>query len=543
MGRFRVMVLHPLRHGRFRELSRLVSRDQVSTSIRIGLAIGSFIVYAVAVMALREHRHSEYKAEAFELAAAVSNVVYGAPIGTIYSGLLQPFVYKPIPVQQALQETAGGRSETGPLLMANPVGSGISYTVITTLAMRLFGLQLSSLTFALLSLMAISVFAFLLRYRDDRVFVVPLYFFSLTIMLFSPLMTDTFLRDQIPIGGIHYFTLLAILPALHVFWEIAEPAKSDAKARLGNFILLGVQILVLTVVILARGSAGYLVGALAVAFFAVLEARRRHPTEVRNLLRKGAFIAVLSAVLGASFYLSVPQAYKESGRTTGLLWHRVVLSLGANPAWPFGNLRDVYSACMPYHPPQYATPQGLVPGIRDWNGQCIWEAYALAHGVSPAEMIDEIYSARYETVLKEAFFAIARAYPMEVFETFIYYKPLRILSSMRTLIEFGAPGKTPGIKLLLLALALAQGSGLAAFVVFGASGEPEDHMRLLIRALLLFAICDNAPYFVARADPRTAAELLFYIVSGLAVALIAVFETARRSPRADPSGRASGDDR
>ena len=530
------MILHPLRHGRFGELSRLVSRLQVSTSIRLGLAIASFIIYAVAVMMLREHRHSEYKAEAFELAAAISNVTYGAPIGTIYSGLLTPFVYKPIPIRQAMEETARGPIARGPLLMVNPVGSGITYTVITTLAMRLFGLHLSSLTFALLGLMGISVFVFLLRYRDDRVFVVPLYFFSLTVMLFTPLMTDAFLRDQIPVGGIHYFTLLAILPAMHIFWEIVEPAKTDALARAGNFILLGVQMLVLAVVILARGSAGYLVGALTVAFFAALGKWRGDPAGIGNLLRKGTFIAIVSALIVACFYLSVPQAYKESGRTTGLLWHRVLLGFGANPAWPFGNLRDVYSACMRYE----VSREGLVSGSHDANGGCIWEAYAFEHGLTPAEMVAGIYSGRYEAVIKKAVLGIVRTYPMEVFETLVYYKPLRILSSMRTLIEFGAPGKTPGIKLLLLALALAQASALAAFVVFGASGEPKDHMRLLIRALLLFAICDNAPYFVARAEPRTAAELLFYIVAGLAVALIAVFEATRRSPRANPNGRASG---
>jgi len=128
---------------------------------------------------------------------------------------------------------------------------------------------------------------------------------------------------------------------------------------------------------------------------------------------------------------------------------------------------------------------------------------------------------------------------MEVFETFIYYKPLRILATMRQLSEFGAPGKTLGIKLLLLALLLAQAGTLAGFVIFGASKEPENHMRLLIRALLLFAICSTVPYFVAWSNPGTSGELAFYILFGLAVALVAVFQATRKFLGVDPSSRVS----
>src|SRR5208282_3652912 len=108
-------------------------------------------------------------------------------------------------IQQTLEETARGGSETGPLLAANPDGEGIGYTVITTLAMRLFGLHLSSLTLVLMTIMGISTFVFLLRYQDDRVFVVLLYFLALTIMLFTPLVTNERFANAAPVGGIRYF--------------------------------------------------------------------------------------------------------------------------------------------------------------------------------------------------------------------------------------------------------------------------------------------------------------------------------------------------
>ena len=521
------MILYPFRHRRFRDFLRLVSPNRESTSIRIGLVIGSFIIYAAAVMVLREHRFAGYNADRVPVAAAVSDLVYGAPIGTIYSGLLGPFLYKPLPIQQALEETARGRSETGPLLTANPDGNGIGYTLFATLAMRLFGLHLSSLTFALLCLMGISTFAFLLRYQDDRVIFVLLYFFSLTVMLFTPLVTAKNAASEIPVGGIRYFSLLGILPAMHIFWEIAGSARPNAWARPGNYILLAVQVLMLAIVILIRGSSGYLLGALVAAFFALVGARRRDPAGLRKVLANGAFIAMLSVVLVASFYLWVPQGYKESGRITGIVWHRMLISLGANPAWPFGDLRDVYASCENYAD----SHQGLVPHIDDSNGGCIWEAYAFEHRLPPAQIVAELYDGRYEMVLRKAFLGIVRRYPTQIFETLFYYKPIHILTTMRRLMGFGAPGKTLGIKLLLiaLALALAQAAALVAFVAFGASGAPENHMRLLIRAMLLFLIFAIAPLLVAWSNPFTSAELVFYIFSGLAVALIAIFDAIRRS--------------
>ena len=501
-----------------------ISRRRVAHLVRVGLAIGSFFIYAGATMVLKEHRYSQYRGDQFALAAAVSNLVYGAPIGMIFTGVLNPFVYAPDPIQQVLEETARGKTETGALLKVNPDGFGIGYTIVTTLVMRLFGLRLSSMTLALIALMGMSTFVFLLRYQNDRLLAVPLYFFSLTVMLFTPLVTDPWVANAVPIGGIRYFTLLAILPAMHIFWEIADPSKPKPNATTGNFVLLGVQALLLAVVIIVRGSAGYLFGALTVAYILTLRACRGNPARLRELLRKGALMAALGAVFVGSFYLWVPEAYRESGRTMGILWHRVLVCLGANPAWPFGNLREVYSSCAPYAPQRFNTPQSLVPGIVDWNGQCIWWAYALEHGLTSGETIGEIYGGRYETVMKETFLEIAREYPKEVWETFVYYKPMLIFRSLRRLLNFYLPGKTLGIQSLLLALLLAQAGTLAAFIGSGMPGSSEDRTRRMTGPLLLFSACSLAPLLVARGNPFTSADLLFYFFAGLGLALAAVIK-------------------
>jgi hypothetical protein len=284
---------------------------------------------------------------------------------------------------------------------------------------------------------------------------------------------------------------------------------------------------VLAVVIVVRGSAGYLLGALTATVLLTLRACRGSPAGLRNLLRKGAFMAVLGAIFVASFYLWVPEAYKESGRTMGILWQRVLISLGANPAWPFGNLREVYSSCAPYTPQRYTTPQSLVPGIVDWNGHCIWWVYALEHGLTPGETIGEIYGGRYETVMRETFLEIAREYPKEVLEAFVYDKPMLILKSMRKLLIFRLPGKTLGIQSLLLALLLAQAGALAAFIGSDMPGPSEGRTRLLSGALLLFSVCSLGPLLVAWSNLHTSADLLFYFFAGLGLALGAIIERIR----------------
>ena len=519
-----------------RFVAKGISRRRVAVLVRVGLAIGSFVIYAIAALTIIDHRvanpvvmtgqrlHVQFETERTSLAAAVSNVVYRAPIGTIDTGALALFGDFSKPTRQTLDETRWGEVRTGSLLQAAADGNGIGYPVIASLAMRLFGLHLSSLIFALISLMAISTLVFLIRYRDDRLFAVPLYFSSLTIMLFTPLATDPFTATQIPVGGIRYFSLVGILPAMHIFWEIGDPSRFNSKTAIRNLILLGIQVLVVAVVIVVRGSAAYLPGALAAAFLLTLGAYRRNPAGLRDLLRKGALMAALGAVFVGSFYLWVPEAYKESGRTMGVFWHRVLISLGANPAWPFGNLREAYSSCAPYAPQRFNTPQSLVPGIVDWNGRCIWWVYALEHGLTPGETLEEIDGGRYEMVMKQTFLEIAREYPKEVWETFVYYKPMLIFRSLRRLLNFYLPGKTLGIQSLLLALLLAQAGTLAAFIGSGMPGSSEDRTRLLAGALLLFSVCSLGPLLVAWSNLHTSADLLFYFFAGLGLALAVVIK-------------------
>ena len=236
---------------------------------RIGLAILALVVYGFAVLSLHQERHSRWFVEAdFSVAAAVSYLVYGTPLGMAEKNVYEIFRNSSkqagITVQEALIRTTAGSLPAGDVLKTSKDGIGASYPIFASLSMRLLGVRLSSLIYSFLLLIGVSTLAFVSRFRDERLFMVPLVFFALTLMLLSPLTSDQQVMDQVPIGGIRYFTVAGILPALHVFFEVADQPRRGAEV-ISDFILLGLQVLLLTFVVLERGSAGYLLGPVMLA--------------------------------------------------------------------------------------------------------------------------------------------------------------------------------------------------------------------------------------------------------------------------------------
>src|SRR5262249_39910139 len=150
--------------------------------------------------------------ERSSIAAAVSNVAYGASLGKVYSGVLDQALNFKVPLEQTLARAARGDVLPGTLLGSTADGNGIGYIVVSSLSMRLFGLHTSSLVLGMLALMGISALAFFWRFPDQRAVVVVLYFTSLTVLLFTPLVWNRPYALNLTIAGIRYFSLVAILP-------------------------------------------------------------------------------------------------------------------------------------------------------------------------------------------------------------------------------------------------------------------------------------------------------------------------------------------
>ena len=281
------------------------------------LAVASFLLYAAAVI-IAVHRWPSkwYVENAISVPNAISNIVYGLPLGLTDSNVLAEFNdafaasgKDPLALDKAVETAArGGLSRGTPVTPID--GIGIGQQLFTDLAMRVFGVHLLSMTYFFLLLMGLSALAFTGRYSDRRLIYVPLQFVALTCMLLTPLMTDPVVRDQAPIGGNRFFVILAILPALHIFFELSDGVGGERNEVLKNWLLLSVQILLFVLAMLVRSAGAYggaddlrrgvfdaLLLEQASGAAAVISKIRRHgncrsrlrvdPDRVRSQLRKG----------------------------------------------------------------------------------------------------------------------------------------------------------------------------------------------------------------------------------------------------------------
>ena len=67
-------------------------------------AIISFVIYIGAIFSLPQVKNARYCCEPSSLAAAISNVIYGAPLGSLYSGVLEYLImHLEEPLNQTLE--------------------------------------------------------------------------------------------------------------------------------------------------------------------------------------------------------------------------------------------------------------------------------------------------------------------------------------------------------------------------------------------------------------------------------------------------------
>ena len=233
--------------------------------------------------------------------------------------------------------------------------------------------------------------------------------------------------------------------------------------------------------------------------------------------------------------LSVPGEYFTEGRFGTVIWHRVTESFGADPAWPYPGINDMFD-CAEH------IPQGIQPGFPDSNGHCMWWDYVKRHNIPAERSLNQTHSGLYETALRGAFFRIVKRYPGQTLKAFLYYKPRYIVSSIAKSLRANfsghpAKGMEPGqdntgpysrfaIRLLIAAL-------LLPLAYFSLAPMPGSDMRRIGGLSLLAGGCAILPLIAAWALPATAADLLFYCLflvglglgSALAAARAAIWPT------------------
>jgi hypothetical protein len=488
------------------------------------MALASFVLYAAGVLALHQGRTGGWDNERSAMAAAVSYLKYGTHLGAVAVNVEHYFTQPPPAnsggtlifanrAQEALAATADGSTPPGDVRAFILDGSGAGLTLLVTIAMAMFGLYTSSLVLFYLALIGVSTLAFMLRYQDERQFCVLLYFLIASVMLLTALSTSQFMVDEAPIGGYRLFTLAAILPALHLYYEIVEPSDIDrAKTWIPHLLLLFIQGVVFFAILVERSSAGYLVIALAIALFWRIY-RGKTKFNLRSPLAYKTVSWALGFILWAAIVgVAMPQ-YAKSGRASSGFWRHAFVGLTFHPQWPFGNLSDVYD-CKKY------IPTGLTTSGADANGHCVWVAYLLDEKRDINAAQGEIYGDDYEKDMRKAYFYVATHYPKQVFELYAFTKSAMIgnvlADAWASLFHLGSAPVAES----LFAIVAAQVALFIAFIVAATASGRKAIDRGMLFFPLAFAV-SLLPLYVAWAGLWTSGDtiLLMYCCLALVPAL------------------------
>jgi hypothetical protein len=495
-----------------------------ASNVRLPLmAVASFLLYGLGVMTLHQDRAHGWVLEAAgAIPAAVSYLVYGTPLGAMDDNVLQSFLQPDgKSVQDVLAAAAAGSIPHGVVDMYTMDGTGSGTDLFATAAMWLFGIDMASLVRLYLVLIGISVVAFVLRYQDKRLFVIPLYFFVLTVMLLTPLGTSADAANQMPIGGQRYFVMAPFLPVLHIFFELIDGSDaSERKRRIVNRLLLLVQAILLFGALLVRSSTGYLFGALLCILIWRIYQERNRRDKMFALLGNAAIVAAAFAFCAVIVAAALP-AYLETGRLFGNFWHRAFATLSADPDWPYGDLRTVYD-CTKY------IPEGLTNRNDDRNGHCIWWSYPPNATRSASEIMSGTYGREYETAVRNAYFYVLFHYPKQMFRSYFYIKSQLIIHVLWHAWNYlFAIGRTH-LAASLLAIMAAQLLLFVSFVVSVVTvGLTVVDRRLII--FPVFFILSMAPLYVASANSVRATDAVFLMYACLVLAVLLIVQFVTRT--------------
>jgi hypothetical protein len=507
-----------------------------SSWLTVALALFAFVIYACTVFTLPQVRNSLSCCEQSGVAAGISNIMYGTPLGSLYSGTFSYLIERiDEPLSQTLKQAqipgAGlPATPSGALYATTRDGNGIGYPLVATAAFRLFGIHAWALQLTMLLLMALSAAAFLWRFHSAAFAgVVTLYFTALTVMLFTSLVWDPIWQSQIAVGGVRYFSLVGVLPLFHILLTLLDRRPSQRETATRDAVLLALQAAILLLTVLVRGSTLPAVAGIVLVGMVLAWKHWREAERLRTLFGKLAVMGLVSVASLSVIAAAVPRDYLTEGRFGPSIWERVTIGLGTNPAWPFAGVADMFD-CKEF------IPQGLQPGPRDANGHCIWFDYVLKHHIPIEKAVEKLLDSSYETAMREAFFKIAAHNPADVLITFVYYKPLRIVTSIARSMKFNFggdqsraidPAGFPVVPYPPLAIGLLLVSLAVALVHFGIGAVSTAELPRIVGVALLLAAFTLPNYFAVWAMPHTAADLLLFCLFGLGLAVGAMLVAAR----------------
>jgi hypothetical protein len=471
--------------------------------LRPALAALCFAVFALAVLALHQDKTVRFEVEEDgPIPAGLSHFLFGTPLGFTDAALI-PYFQKPSDkgstAEVIEQVVHGDIAPTHDVRMPHD-GVGIGPPLSATLAFALFGLHARALSLLFLALIGISAISYIVRFRNERLWVEPVYLAALTFLLLAQVTERPGWAGAAPLGGERSYILVAILPVLHWCFELVASRSCSRREALVRGLLLAVQVIILGFAILVRYSPICFIPAMLVSALLGLRYGSAKRAAVVFLLPLAGLIIALYAVIPLAF-----RDQADAGRLRSPIWHRAFMSYGVSPEWPFPGVIERY-AC-----PQI--PEGIKPHLVDRNGHCVWWADPMNQSRPAAEVEAGLYGVQYEAVLRRAFFDVLIRNPGKALATFLYYKPLRMLYwTGMSLIPWPAPPSVAAAAALQLVL-------LAGFLGL----EPASGRGLKLGAGVTIAaalvVSAFIPHLLAWSNPATGQELAAGVVCGAIISV------------------------
>jgi len=454
-----------------------------------------FFGYAYSLLSIRQYETASFAPETDCIGAGVSFSHYGTRIGTIGEEVFSTIRTANVPFRELITKVV---TENKPLTHIKPRandGNGIGCPIFSSLSMGLFGTNLKALNLGVIALIGLSLIGFATRFPDRRLLAPAITLLAITIMLLTPLTTNETYAGQISIGGLRYFIIVALIPAMHLFFEVFEKQTLTRKTK----ALIFLQMLILVLAIFVRSTPSYLMWPVwAFLIYTWLSTKQQIPKKAA-LKRLGGF-AGLFLGLHLFYTFSMPLAYVSAGQITGGIWQRVIGSFSLHPEWPFPGLHDQYDCTRVFD-------VGLsVQSGPDRNNHCLWLGIAENQKRPLNEVNNELYSRAYESGLRGVFFDVLHQYPQKTLELFFYYKPIKLLPMLQEAYQFNtnAPReKIPG----MLALQCAAILGIAFFATSTSRRSVAIVFPLLIVA---YFCCGMVPQMLAWSTLPTSVDIIFY---------------------------------
>lgn len=482
------------------------------------LAGVSICIYLATVFFSHPWLHSTYGIETLDcLPSAVSHLVDHTPWGYNSPAVISDFVKASSgaisPAEAFAKALAAPQPHWPNVQAAYSDGNGVGCLLFATVALKLFGFHVSAMVLVFLLLLAISGALLIARFHDMRLLAVPIVFAALTAVMASPLGSAQWGRDQAPLGGVRYFPAAAMLPALHIFFELTEkrwPSSNPSRRR--AIALLAVQAVIFGCVVLVRSEASDLaVGIAAVMLVASSKfLRRRDRVALSHLYRKASLTAGCACILLLMAWVFVKATPYDQYPMLGTAWTRAFASFGANPAWPFPGVKKAF-------PCNEVLPGGMKSGILDIDAGCAYVAWGTERGLTLSEFYtpSDVLDNRYDTVMRDGWFRVVRMDPVDALVTYVYYKPRLILDTMPSPFELSATQP------VVIAGVCAEGLLVVFFGLLAALLPPEivRRARTVTFAVAVLGISSLISYMEAWCTLQTATSLFLWELCGAALAL------------------------